>query len=166
MRVAVDTSPLAQTRAGTARYLKGLLRENAATFTINVDQITAGSNIDLYLDRADKLAFLKSLSVFSVPAIYGEAFGLFTPEKSPAAIPATSTTQHSALRTERAAERRGAPAASSNSLLHKPTTGQATGHSIHHGHCSPRKYDAPQPADRSGHVRGRSPILDRTCSAT
>ena len=27
MRVAIDISPLAQTRAGTARYLKGLLRE-------------------------------------------------------------------------------------------------------------------------------------------
>src|SRR5213593_2346873 len=27
MRVAIDVSPLAQTRAGTARYLKGLMRE-------------------------------------------------------------------------------------------------------------------------------------------
>ena len=27
MRVAIDVSPLVQTRAGTARYLKGLMRE-------------------------------------------------------------------------------------------------------------------------------------------
>src|SRR5947209_11602722 len=27
MRIAIDVSPLVQTRAGTARYLKGLLRE-------------------------------------------------------------------------------------------------------------------------------------------
>src|SRR5712691_13084112 len=27
MRVAIDVSPLAQTRAGTARYVKGLMRE-------------------------------------------------------------------------------------------------------------------------------------------
>jgi hypothetical protein len=27
MRVAIDVSPLAQTRAGTARYLNGLMRE-------------------------------------------------------------------------------------------------------------------------------------------
>ena len=39
------------------------------------------------LDRAAKLAFLKSLSVFSVPAIYGEAFGLYVIEALAAGVP-------------------------------------------------------------------------------
>ena len=39
------------------------------------------------LDRAGKLAFLKSLSVFSVPAIYGEAFGLYVIEAMAAGVP-------------------------------------------------------------------------------
>ena len=33
MRVAIDVSPLAQTRAGTARYLKGLMHELATCAT-------------------------------------------------------------------------------------------------------------------------------------
>jgi glycosyltransferase involved in cell wall biosynthesis len=39
------------------------------------------------LDRLDKLAFLHSLSVFSVPATYGEAFGLYLIEALAAGIP-------------------------------------------------------------------------------
>src|SRR2546421_7113253 len=38
------------------------------------------------LDRADKLAFLKSLSVFSVPAVYGGAFGLCVIEAMAAGV--------------------------------------------------------------------------------
>jgi glycosyltransferase involved in cell wall biosynthesis len=39
------------------------------------------------LDRAEKLAFLQSLSVFSVPATYGESFGLYLLEALSAAVP-------------------------------------------------------------------------------
>jgi glycosyltransferase involved in cell wall biosynthesis len=39
------------------------------------------------LDRADKLEFLRSLSVFSVPAHYGEAFGLYVIEALAAGVP-------------------------------------------------------------------------------
>ena len=39
------------------------------------------------LDRVDKLAFLGSLSVFSVPALYGEAFGLYVIEAMAAGVP-------------------------------------------------------------------------------
>jgi glycosyltransferase involved in cell wall biosynthesis len=39
------------------------------------------------LDRPDKLAFLQGLSVFSVPALYGEAFGLYVVEALAAGVP-------------------------------------------------------------------------------
>jgi glycosyltransferase involved in cell wall biosynthesis len=39
------------------------------------------------LDRAAKLAFLRSLTVFSVPAMYGEAFGLYLLEAWAAGVP-------------------------------------------------------------------------------
>jgi glycosyltransferase involved in cell wall biosynthesis len=39
------------------------------------------------LSRADKLAFLRSLSVFSVPAVYGEAFGLYVIEALASGVP-------------------------------------------------------------------------------
>ncbi len=39
------------------------------------------------LSRADKQAFLRSLSVFSVPAIYGEAFGLYVIEALACGVP-------------------------------------------------------------------------------
>ena len=39
------------------------------------------------LDRAGKLALLRSLSVFSVPALYGEAFGLYVIEALAAGVP-------------------------------------------------------------------------------
>jgi glycosyltransferase involved in cell wall biosynthesis len=39
------------------------------------------------LDRAAKLEFFRSLSVFSVPAIYGEAFGLYVIEAMAAEVP-------------------------------------------------------------------------------
>lgn len=39
------------------------------------------------LNRADKVAFLRSLSVFSVPARYGEAFGLYVIEAMAAGVP-------------------------------------------------------------------------------
>jgi len=38
-------------------------------------------------DRAGKLAMLRSLSVFSVPALYGEAFGLYVLEALAAGVP-------------------------------------------------------------------------------
>jgi glycosyltransferase involved in cell wall biosynthesis len=39
------------------------------------------------LDRAGKLAFLRSLDLFSVPALYGEAFGLYLLEALAAGVP-------------------------------------------------------------------------------
>jgi glycosyltransferase involved in cell wall biosynthesis len=39
------------------------------------------------VDRAGKLAFLRSLSVFSVPALYGEAFGLYVVEAMASGVP-------------------------------------------------------------------------------
>ena len=39
------------------------------------------------LDRAGKIAFLRSLTVFSVPASYGEAFGLYAIEALAAGVP-------------------------------------------------------------------------------
>jgi glycosyltransferase involved in cell wall biosynthesis len=39
------------------------------------------------LDKAAKQAFMKSLSVFSVPALYGEAFGLYLVEAWAAGVP-------------------------------------------------------------------------------
>jgi len=39
------------------------------------------------LSRVEKLAFLQSLTVFSVPAIYGEAFGLYVIEALAAGVP-------------------------------------------------------------------------------
>jgi glycosyltransferase involved in cell wall biosynthesis len=39
------------------------------------------------LDHAAKLEFLRSLSVFSVPALYGEAFGLYVIEAMAAGVP-------------------------------------------------------------------------------
>jgi glycosyltransferase involved in cell wall biosynthesis len=39
------------------------------------------------LNRAEKLAFLQSLTVFSVPATYGEAFGLYLIEALAAGVP-------------------------------------------------------------------------------
>ena len=38
-------------------------------------------------DRAGKIAFLKSLTVFSVPALYGEGFGLYVIEAMAAGVP-------------------------------------------------------------------------------
>jgi glycosyltransferase involved in cell wall biosynthesis len=39
------------------------------------------------LSRADKQAFLRSLTVFSVPAVYGEAFGLYVIEALASGVP-------------------------------------------------------------------------------
>jgi glycosyltransferase involved in cell wall biosynthesis len=47
------------------------------------------SDVDLRpnLDRAEKIAFLQGLSVFSVPATYGESFGLYVIEALAAGVP-------------------------------------------------------------------------------
>lgn len=47
------------------------------------DQVEFHPNVD----RAQKLAFLRSLSVFSVPATYGESFGLYVLEALAAGVP-------------------------------------------------------------------------------
>ena len=45
------------------------------------------------LDRAGKLEFLRALSVFSVPARYGEAFGLYVVEALAAGVPVVQPRQ-------------------------------------------------------------------------
>src|SRR5215471_3166323 len=50
MNIAIDTSPLIQTRAGTARYLKGLLRELRRRADVDVQTLSFG--------RADRLSTL------------------------------------------------------------------------------------------------------------
>jgi len=44
IRVAIDVSPLVQTRAGTARYLKGLLRELRGSYDVDVRTRSFGRN--------------------------------------------------------------------------------------------------------------------------
>jgi len=51
IRVAIDVSPLVQTRAGTARYLKGLLRELRGRDDVEVRTRSFGRN-----DRLSTLA--------------------------------------------------------------------------------------------------------------
>ena len=48
-----------------------------------------GDDVEFHpnLDKAAKQAFMKSLSVFSVPALYGEAFGLYLVEAWAAGVP-------------------------------------------------------------------------------
>ena len=48
------------------------------------------------LSRAGKISFLKSLSIFSVPATYGEAFGLYVVEALAAGVPIVQP-RHSAF---------------------------------------------------------------------
>jgi len=45
------------------------------------------------LERADKIAFLRSLTVFSAPARYGEAFGLYVLEALAAGVPVVQPRQ-------------------------------------------------------------------------
>src|SRR5256886_17021253 len=72
MRVAIDVSPLVQTRAGTARYLKGLLRELRHRDGVEVSSRSFG--------RGDRLSTLVRDSVW-YPFLVGraEADGLHCP---------------------------------------------------------------------------------------
>ena len=56
IRVAIDVSPLVQTRAGTARYLKGLLRELRSRDDVEVQTRSFG--------RSDRLSTLARDSVW------------------------------------------------------------------------------------------------------
>ena len=64
MRVAIDVSPLVQTRAGTARYLKGLLRELRHRDGVEVSSRSFG--------RGDRLSTLVRDSVW-YPFLVGRA---------------------------------------------------------------------------------------------
>jgi glycosyltransferase involved in cell wall biosynthesis len=64
MRVAIDVSPLIQTRAGTARYLKGLLRELRRRDDVEVRTSTFG--------RSDRLSTLIRDAVW-YPFVLGRA---------------------------------------------------------------------------------------------
>ncbi len=67
--------------AGDARYVESLKKRIAA----------AGLSDDVEwlpnVSRAEKIAFLESLTVFSVPASYSEAFGLYVIEALAAGVP-------------------------------------------------------------------------------
>jgi len=54
---------------------------------LNKQNLLADVEFHPNLDRAAKLAFLRRLSVFSVPALYGEAFGLYLIEAMAAGVP-------------------------------------------------------------------------------
>jgi glycosyltransferase involved in cell wall biosynthesis len=75
LRVAGSCTP------GDAEFVRKLQRRAA--------EKQAGDAVEFLpnLDRARKLAFLQSLSVFSVPATYGEAFGLYLLEAMAAGVP-------------------------------------------------------------------------------
>jgi glycosyltransferase involved in cell wall biosynthesis len=66
---------------GDAAYVEKL-REHLTAAGVS-DRATFHPNID----RAEKIAFLQSLSVLSVPATYGESFGLYVIEALAAGVP-------------------------------------------------------------------------------
>ena len=66
----------------TDQALVDLLRERLRRASLDGD-VSFFPN----LDRAAKIAFLRSLSIFSVPAAYGEAFGLYIIEALAAGVP-------------------------------------------------------------------------------
>lgn len=66
---------------GDEPFVKGLRQRLAAAGFIGETMFAAN------LNRAEKIAFLESLSVFSVPASYGEAFGLYVLEAMAAGVP-------------------------------------------------------------------------------
>jgi glycosyltransferase involved in cell wall biosynthesis len=67
---------------GDEPFVKGL-RERLSTAGLSADV-----EFQPNLDRKAKVEFLKSLTVFSVPALYGEAFGLYLIEAMAAGVPA------------------------------------------------------------------------------
>ncbi len=66
---------------GDEAFVGGLKRRLAAA--------GMGGDVEFHpnVSRAEKLAFLRSLTVFSVPALYGEAFGLYVIEALAAGVP-------------------------------------------------------------------------------
>jgi glycosyltransferase involved in cell wall biosynthesis len=64
-----------------AEFVKSLRRQLEAAGLLGDSEFRPN------LDRASKLEFLRSLSVFSVPALYGEAFGLYVLEALAAGVP-------------------------------------------------------------------------------
>jgi len=66
---------------GDEPFVKGL-RQRLAAAGFSGETMFAAN-----LNRAVKIAFLESLSVFSVPASYGEAFGLYVLEAMAAGVP-------------------------------------------------------------------------------
>lgn len=66
---------------GDEPFVKGLRRRLAEAGYIG-ETVFAPN-----LERAEKIAFLSALTVFSVPALYGEAFGLYVIEALVAGIP-------------------------------------------------------------------------------
>ncbi len=66
---------------GDEAFVKSLRKRLAAAGFIG--EVVFSPN----LNRPEKIAFLKSLSVFSVPALYGESFGLYLIEALAAGVP-------------------------------------------------------------------------------
>ena len=64
-------------------------REGVARARSRLDGAGLGDSFDVLpnISRVDKLAFLRSLSVLSVPALYGESFGLYLIEAMASGVP-------------------------------------------------------------------------------
>ena len=60
---------------------------HSTTWVLRLKGLTDSTSFHPNLDREEKIAFLQSLDVFSVPATYPEAFGMYLAEALAAGVP-------------------------------------------------------------------------------
>lgn len=83
------------------------------------------------VSREEKIAFLESLTVFSVPALYGEAFGLYVIEALAAGVPVVQP-EHGGF----------------TEIIEITQGGQLFDHEVHHGYVETLKSLLDQPEHR------------------